>query len=100
MLAMKCINYHDIINRKCSMNENNNTSIDENCDLYFDRYDKDPTYRNLVNFVNECTKSTVSSNKYFREIMDIYNNTEYNNIKYRIETSIVPKFNDSNIIVE
>lgn len=97
---MKCINYHDIINRKCSMNENNNTSIDENCDLYFDRYDKDPTYRNLVNFVNECTKSTVSSNKYFREIMDIYKNIDDNNIRYRIETSIVPKFNDSNIIVE
>lgn len=94
---MRSISYSDIINRQSFLIKEYHEDIDKNCDLYYERFADKNDLENRRLFINECAKSTNSSNKYIREIMDIYNELE-DDLKLRVETSVIPRIYEENFI--
>lgn len=83
---MRFITYRDILTRKNSLNKLDLVA-EQNAMIYEKRY-KTNGYGKL-NFLRECKMSTLTSNKYIQEIMDLYN-TEDISTKYMITNEIIP----------
>lgn len=88
---MRQVRYSDIIKRKTAVSSTMDTVLEANCKLYNSRAKKSFNPDDVIKFMEECSKSSITSTMYLSDITFMVENVSDPRVLPLFESEILPK---------